>query len=153
MTYARVRRFLLMLAAPVLLSPALAGLAATSPAAAATAAPAPARTSVLVDCLGHGRVRPHSQILACADGNDQWTHLRWSRWRAQALATGTEVINTCVPTCVGGTFRRYPVIVVLWRLRPRDRHPHQAFYSRATVIYTMRVPAGFHRSRTLPLTG
>ena len=62
-------------------------------------------------------------------------------------------INDCTPTCVGGTFHKFPVITVLWRVRPRPHHSGQMMLTRATIIYTGTIPAGFHRTRTIPLFG
>ena len=109
--------------------------------------------TVLVDCVGHAKVKPSQQVLACADGADVLMKLNWSHWGAQALATGSEAINDCTPTCVGGTFHKFPVITVLWRVRPRPHHSGQMMFTRATIIYTGTIPAGFHRTRTIPLFG
>ena len=156
MKFAAFRRALAAVAGTALVSSALlvtasppAPAAATQPAGTAPAASQP----VLVDCVGHARVEPSRQVLACADGNDVLMKLNWSHWGAQALATGSEAINDCTPTCVGGTFHKFPVITVLWRVRPRPHHPSQQMFTRATIIYTGTVPAGFHRTRTVPLFG
>jgi hypothetical protein len=45
------------------------------------------------------------------------------------------------------------VITVLWRVRPRPHHSGQMMFTRATIIYTGTIPAGFHRTRTIPLFG
>ena len=107
----------------------------------------------MINCAGNPRVQPRQIVLACADGNDVLMKLNWSHWGAQGLATGSEAINDCTPTCVGGTFHKFPVITVLWRVRPRPHHPAQQMFTRATIIYTGTVPAGFHRTRTVPLFG
>ena len=92
--------------------------------------------------MGHAKVEPSQQVLACADGADVLMKLNWSHWGAQALATGSEAINDCTPTCVGGTFHKFPVITVLWRVRPRPHHSAQMMFTRATIIYTGTIPAG-----------
>ena len=92
--------------------------------------------------MGHAKVEPSQQVLACADGADVLMKLNWSHRGAQALATGSEAINDCTPTCVGGTFHKFPVITVLWRVRPRPHHAAQMMFTRATIIYTGKIPAG-----------
>ncbi|MCB5167713.1 hypothetical protein LG634_23135 [Streptomyces bambusae] len=94
----------------------LAGtLAAAVPATAAAGGPAaaPAET-VVVDCAGEGRVRPSDYLLACGDGNNRLVGLRWRTWGAErATATGTDMVNDCVPYCAAGRFRGHPVRVTL----------------------------------------
>jgi len=156
MKFAAFRRTLAAVAGTALVSSALlvtasapAPAAATQPAGTAPAAAQP----VLVDYAGHAKVKPSQQVLACADGADVLMKLNWSHWGAQALATGSEAINDCTPTCVGGTFHKFPVITVLWRVRPRPHHSGQMMFTRATIIYTGTIPAGLHRTRTIPLFG
>jgi hypothetical protein len=136
------------LAAAALLGGAVLGLAGS--ATASTAAPAATRP-VLVDCVGHGRVEPRSEVLTCADANDALTKMVWSRWGAQALGTGTEAINTCVPNCAEGHFKHYQVITVLWRQVARKAPGSGRSFSRATIIYTGQVPKGLTQSRTVHL--
>jgi hypothetical protein len=135
------------LAAAALLGGTLLGLAGSAPASAAPAATQP----VLVDCVGHGRVEPKSEVLTCADANDSLTKMVWSQWRAQALGTGTEAINTCVPNCAEGHFKHYKVITVLWRQEARKSPDKGRAYTRATIIYTGAVPKGLKQSRTVSL--
>jgi len=153
---ASFRRALAAVAGSALISSALL-ITASAPAPAAATQPAAlkpaASVPVVINCVGNPRVQPHQIVLACADGNDILMKLNWSHWGAQGLATGSETINDCTPTCVGGTFHKFPVITVLWRVRPRPHHPAQHMFTRATIIYTGTVPAGFHRTRTVPLFG
>jgi hypothetical protein len=154
--FSAVHRGLAVAAGTVLASSALVlAVASASPAATATRpAPRPAASvPVLVDCASHARIQPKQIVLACADGNDLLSKMSWSHWGEQALGTGNDVINDCTPTCVGGTFHRFPVITVLWRAEPRAHHPGQRDFTRATIIYTGKVPAGLHRTRTVPLVG
>ena len=124
MKFAAFRRTLAAVAGTALVSSALlvtasapVPAAATQPAGSAPAAAQP----VLVDCVGHAKVEPSRQVLACADGADVLMKLNWSHWGAQALATGSEAINDCTPTCVGGTFHKFPPAAA--PLRPDDVHP------------------------------
>jgi hypothetical protein len=154
--FSAARRGLAVAAGTVLASSALVFAVASSSPAATSARPA-ARSApslpVLVDCANHARIQPKQIVLACADGNDLLSKMSWSHWGAQALGTGSEVINDCTPTCVGGTFHSFPVITVLWRPEPRAHHTGQLSFTRATIIYTGKVPAGLHRTRTVPLVG
>jgi hypothetical protein len=156
MRFAAFRRALAAVAGSALVASALL-VTASAPAPAAATQPAATRPAaslpVVISCVGNPRVRPHQIVLACADGNDALPKLNWSHWRSQALATGTEAINDCTPSCVGGTFHKFAVITVLWRVRPRPHHSAQHMFTRATIIYTGKVPAGLHRTRTVPLFG
>jgi hypothetical protein len=136
------------LAAAALLGGTLLGLAGSAPASAAV----PATTQpVLVNCVGHGRVKPKGEVLTCADANDALTKMVWSQWATQALGTGTESINTCVPNCAEGHFKHYQVITVLWRQEARTSPAKGRAYTRATIIYTGAVPKGLKQSRTVSL--
>lgn len=116
-------------------------LAAGLPALA-SARPAAPRGDVIVNCLGRPQVRPRSYVLACADGNDYLNGLRWVSWSGGAgFARGTEHVNNCVPDCAQGHFHAYPVLVTVWRARPRAGHPGQRYFSRLTEIYTAGRPA------------
>src|SRR5450432_1475499 len=132
MKFTHTRPVLGALAATAMLGSSLLGLAGS--ASASTAAPA-AGQPVLVDCLGHGHVKPKSEVLTCADANDALTKMVWSQWATQALGTGSESINTCVPNCAEGHFKHYKVITVLWRQVARKAPNSGSSYSRVTIIY------------------
>jgi hypothetical protein len=149
MKFAHPRLVLGAFAATAMLGSSLLGLAGT--ASASTTAPSAAGPPVLVNCVGHGRVKPRSEILTCADANDALMKMTWSRWSTQALGTGTESINTCVPNCAEGHFKHYPVITVLWRQVARKAPNSGTSYSRATIIYTGQVPKGLTQTRTVDL--
>jgi hypothetical protein len=148
MKFTHTRPVLGAFAAAAMLGSSLLGLAGS---ASASAAAAPAGQPVLVDCVGHGHVKPKSEILTCADANDALTKMAWSQWSAQALGTGTEAINTCVPNCAQGHIKHYKVITVLWRPQARKAPNSGTSYRRATIIYTGQIPKGFTRSRTVSL--
>jgi hypothetical protein len=118
--------------------PATHSAAARShPAAGAQAAALPR----VYNCA-HAQVRPGSFTLACADGNSSLTHLSWSSWTASsARATGTQVVNDCVPYCAAGKFRSYPADVTFWRSEPVPGHPSQRYFSRVTVRYPAARPS------------
>jgi hypothetical protein len=149
MRFIHTRPLLGAVAAMTMLGGTVLGLAAS--ASAGTAGPA-ISGPVLVNCAGHGQVKPASHVLACGDGGAVLTKMVWTQWSAQALGTGAEEVNNCVPTCVGGTFKPYKVITVLWRQEARKSPNSGQAYTRATIIYTGQVPKGSTRSTTVVLS-
>ncbi|MFJ6216992.1 hypothetical protein ACIQGZ_27225 [Streptomyces sp. NPDC092296] len=135
------------------LSGTAAALAAVAvPTSSAQAAERPARVPVVVDCAHQARVRPASYVITCADANDALAGLRWSSWQPQsASATGRQVLNDCVPNCVAGRYRSYPVTVRLDRVRPWAGHPGRWQYGRLLLRYTAQRPPGTPRQVTFPL--
>ena len=96
---------------------------------------------VVIDCRGTSVVMPRTFQLACADGNDYLGNLSWTSWRmGYASATGMQTMNDCMPTCVQGTFRSYPVAVVLWGNAPVTGVSTQRRYSMITLRYPGRPP-------------
>ena len=149
-------------AAAIAIGASAIALAASLPAAAATRHPArPARPAaagwtgavVLVNCQHKGLVLPRSFILACADGDDFLTGMHWVSWRNVASGSGVEVAKSCVPNCSASHFRRFPVLITLWRAKRRGHHG-QFKFTRLTVIYTGRRPLKFNRhgKKEHPLT-
>jgi hypothetical protein len=57
-------------------------------------------------------------------------------WRNVAFGTGTEVVNDCFPSCVGGKFYSYPVLITLWRAVAWPHHSGRQYFSRMTLIHT-----------------
>jgi len=113
---------------------------------------------VVFDCPGQGALtRPHSLILACADGNAYVSKLAWTSWTpAVASAVGTLVENDCTPTCVGGHFHSYPALVVLWGNAAVRKHPGEHRYTMLTQILTGPRPRYYdyasHKWVTAPVT-
>jgi len=90
------------------LSALVVAVAAPTSVSAATALP------VYGGCTSQVKVRPHSIVFTCADGNFYAAGLHWSRWDAkQAVATGTAHANDCVPYCAAGHFHTYKIDVTL----------------------------------------
>ena len=117
-------------------------------AAAALAHPAPA----WVGCTGKAAIRPHSIVLACADGNFYVDHLRWKSWTATgARATGTGHQNDCKPYCAAGHFHAYTISIRLSRVVPCHRRRD---FTRITWRWTEPTPklkgVPRHGSETLP---
>jgi hypothetical protein len=91
------------------------------------------RNPALVDCLGHGQVRPASITLSCADGYSSLIGLHWRSWDTSAYGEGTWLINDCTPFCARGTMHRYPVDVVLWA-PTREGHVPAREYTKLTMF-------------------
>jgi hypothetical protein len=128
--------------------PVAASTVAASTVAAAARAPRPVtgRARAVVDnCRHKPEVHPSKFVLTCADADDYLAGLRWvgwrsAGWRAVAAGSGFEHINSCQPNCASGRFRRYRVLVTLWRPRPQSRHHGLLHFTRITVVYDGRRP-------------
>jgi hypothetical protein len=71
-------------------------------------------TIALPDCLGHPVVKPTSVTLACADANFRIEHIQWTGWgESFAAGKGTAVVNDCEPSCAGGHFHNYPMLLIV----------------------------------------
>ena len=99
-----------------------------------------------IDCdhTTPARQQPKEIILACGDGNAQLVNLKWRTWGgAAAVASGRAAINDCTPSCVGGKFHAYPMLVKLERIKTCEGLRQ---YTRLTIIYTGNpFPSGPHR--------
>ena len=131
---------------------ALAAIAAPSSASASANSRPQAPARVVVDCFYHPQVRPSTFLIACADGNNYLTKLRWSQWGLNsATATGQDVVNDCKPYCAAGRFHSYPAQIRLDRVRQWNGKSRNWQYSRLTVTYPGTRPADTPRSMTYPL--
>jgi hypothetical protein len=127
---------------------ALCGIAAIATAACSGLTPATAMAvrqpasptaavPVVVDCGASGQTRPGQYQLACASAGAMLTGLHWASWGSSAaFASGTSVVNDCLPSCVGGHGHSFPALVALWRAEPRPGHAGQRYFTRLTIIYT-----------------
>jgi len=136
----RVRAAALALAGAAMLA-TTAWAAAASAATTGRSAEAAGRQSiappVVVNCQMKDQVRPHSILLACADGNTYAGNLNWSAYGSgSALATGTYSFNDCIPNCVGGHGHTFPGLVVLWGAKALPGHVEVRYFSEMTVIFT-----------------
>lgn len=130
-----------------LLCTAAALTAAVLPAAAHTGATAAARTPaapdpvVVVDCFSQAQMRPAEYLLACGDGNNRLVDLRWDTWGpGTATATGTDMVNDCVPYCAAGRFHGYPVTVTLSHPQAWPEHPDVRRFTMIRLLYTDTAP-------------
>jgi hypothetical protein len=72
------------------------------------------RPTVLPDCLGHPQMKPDTIVLACGDGNESISGLKWTGWGSTfAAGRGTISINDCTPNCAAGHDHFYPVMVLV----------------------------------------
>ena len=109
-------------------------------------------TSVMIDRGGRTMVMPSTFQLACADGNNYLSHLNWGSWRqGYAAARGTQTMNDCTPSCALGTFRTYPVHVVVWGNAAVTGHSDQRRFAMITLRYPGRPPSVY--SGTTKVTG
>jgi len=107
---------------------------------------------VIVDCFWHPEVRPTDFILACGDGNSRLISLHWTQWLPNsARAEGINVVNDCQPYCAAGRFHPYTVIVRLDKVQPWKKQPQLQHYTRITLFYTDKRPAGYEQTVSYPL--
>ncbi|MFE3323730.1 hypothetical protein [Streptomyces sp. NPDC059176] len=131
---------------------AAAALAAGVVPASASAAPSTTDDVVAVDCFSNSQVRPGEFLLACGDGNNRLTALRWSAWGpTTAVGRGIDMVNDCQPYCAAGKFRAYPVTVTLDRPETWNKHPKLQHFTRLRLVYTDNKPAHVARDVTYTL--
>jgi hypothetical protein len=111
------------------------------PALAADASP---RVYFAANCM-NAKVKPKLVILACADANFYVNRLQWGHWgNAHTTARGTAHVRDCDPSCVGGTFHKYPGKLRLSRIRtcPQDGLKH---YTQTKFTFPGARPQGTPR--------
>jgi len=123
---------------------ALAGCAITDAAAVPggqVPSAVPVAQEVYLNECGHELVsKPGTFTLTCADAGQTLQGLTWTGWSTpEAVATGTEVVNLCTPTCVAGRVVSIPVEVRASRLVTGKS---AIAYTQLTVTVTGRLPAG-----------
>ena len=140
---------------------ALLGTAGLALGLSGSASAAPTITNVrmvVFDCPAQpAMVRPTTYILACADGNALFDKLAWTSWTpGLASATGTLVLNDCIPFCAAGHFHSYPAVVVFWGSKAVKSHPGERSYTMMTEILTGTRPRYYdyvtHKWVTAPVT-
>jgi hypothetical protein len=124
------------------------GLAASPAANAASVALKP--IPLVRDCPGNkATVKPRALQLACADGNEHLSTLKWRLWSTtKAVGGGTLYLNDCKPDCAAGRFHAYKASVVLTKVkRSKTGKP---FYTRYTLSW---VQAGKrHTEAAMPIS-
>ena len=124
----------------------------TVTAATLTAAPASAGSSpvVMVNCAGHGMVRPGGYDIGCI-ANELLRGLHWQTWRGTAYGNGVLKVDDCTPTCAQGKYIDYPILTVLWRPTAWPGHAGHRYFSRLTWIFTGKRPAHALAAQTITL--
>jgi hypothetical protein len=138
-------------AAAVVGAAAMLPAALTAPASAAAAARHRA-APVVLDCVNAPHVRPGYYMLACGDGNNYLTGMRWRSWTARsASASGTDVANDCLPFCAAGHFHRYRAEIRLDRPVRWAGHSGRSHFTRITIMYPVGRPEGAPPVSSFPL--
>jgi hypothetical protein len=115
------------------------GLASTAGAASGQPhlSSSTASVPVVVNCGAHAQTRPGQYTLTCGDGYAYVNGLHWASWgTTAAFATGSYIINTCIPSCVAGHFVSFPALAATWRAEPWPGHGSQRYFTRLTIILT-----------------
>jgi hypothetical protein len=128
---------------------AAAGTVTTTALAAGAASAVPSQV-VIVNCGGHGQVRPASYDIGCI-ANEMLARMRWTSWRSAAFGHGDLKVNNCTPTCAQGKFISHPVLLVAWRARPWPDHAGREYFSQLTFIFTAKPPAHGPAAQTITL--
>jgi hypothetical protein len=132
------------------------GVAAATATAGTSRAPVRASTAsasrtVVYNCLKHTQVRPKSFVFTCADSNNYLSKLSWSNWTPTlATATGNQVVNDCLPTCVKGKFHSYRAVAIFWRKEPVAHHPGEKYFTRVTLLYPAAHPPAYKHGKPVP---
>ncbi len=124
--------------------------AVTTTALAVSPAAAVSTQVVIVNCGGHGQVKPASYDIGCI-ANELLAKMKWTSWRTSAFGHGDLKVNNCTPTCAHGKFISYPVLLVAWRARPWPHHLGQRYFSRLTWIFTAKRPGHVPAAQTIVL--
>jgi hypothetical protein len=123
---------------------ATTALAATPATARPAASAAKAPTVVLVNqCTGKGQVKPSPTIPLpeCMPSSVYIGKASWTSWASVAFGAADLVINNCTPSCAGGKYIKYPILIVLWRAEPWKGKKGEDYFSRMTWIYTGKRPS------------
>jgi len=142
-----------LIRARVALAGSLLAVAGTMAGVVLAAGPAAAGSSevVLVNCSGHGQVRPAGYDIGCMPSSELVTGLKWTSWHSVAFGSGVLKVNDCTPTCAQGKYIKYPILTVLWRAAPWPKHPGQEYFSRLTWIFTSNRPGHVPTAQTFTL--
>lgn len=122
-------------------------VSASATSRASTAPGASTSQYVLYNCNFKGVVEPATDIMACADGNALLQGLHWATWTPQlASAYGTFVENDCQPSCAGGHFHSYPVVVTAWGSGSVLGNPAGRRYTELTLMFPGARPPYYNGS-------
>lgn len=126
-------------------SVATAAVVIAAPASAKPPAPAGAQVVLVNPCPpGQGQVKPSNYNIGCMPSQQFVSGLSWTSWKSVAFGRGTLKVNNCIPSCAGGKYIKFPILVVLWRARPWPHHAGRQYFSRLTWIFTGKRPSPVH---------
>jgi hypothetical protein len=127
-------------------SAATAAVLVAGPASAKPAASASPHPVVLVQPCTRttGLVKPSMYDIGCMASQEFISGLSWTSWKSAAFGSGTFKVNNCTPTCAGGKYIKFPILVVLWRAEPWPHHSGRQYFSRLTWIFTGKHPSVVH---------
>jgi hypothetical protein len=114
------------------------------PASAGPAVTTKAPPVVLVNqCSGKGQVKPGPTIPLpeCMPSSVFIGKASWTSWGSTAFGAGVLEVNNCTPSCAGGKFIKYPILIVLWRAEPWKGKKGTDYFSRMTWIYSGKRPS------------
>lgn len=103
------------------------------------ATPANGQPPVLFDCEGNTQVEPKTYDLDCFDAINELQDLHWTQWGQTAVATGTEELNYCVPSCSTHASTYYPVSIQVDG--SGDGSENRTYYTEMTISYAGAMPA------------
>jgi hypothetical protein len=107
---------------------------------AAVAAAALRASPVLVTNCHEALYKPKSITLSCGDASTVLTKLTWKTWTSTtAGGKGVYNVNPCVPNCVSGKFKHYPVSVALSSPK-RCTNPKRTVFDRIAITFTNQKP-------------
>jgi hypothetical protein len=130
---------------------AFAALAA-APASAHPSAAAKATPVVLVNqCTGKGQVKPSPTIPLpeCMPSSVFIGKASWTSWASVAFGAAVLDVNNCTPSCAGGKYIKYPILIVLWRAEPWAGKKGEDYFSRMTWIYDGKRPSRVPLTNTI----
>jgi hypothetical protein len=125
---------------------------AAAPASARPSAAARATPVVLVNqCSGKGQVKPSPTIPLpeCMPSSVFIGKVSWTSWASVAFGAAELEVNNCTPSCAGGKFIKYPILMVLWRAEPWAGKKGEDYFSRMTWIYSGKRPSGVPLTHTI----
>lgn len=127
------------------------GAAATPDQVAQQYGSASGPATLLIDCGDQAKVQPQQYTLACADGTNYLTDLRWTYWsRNSARATGLQYANDCTPDCAHGTFHAYSAIVTVNQRKRLPGYHGVSYFSHMRLDYGTPRPGDLdHQDYTL----
>jgi hypothetical protein len=93
---------------------------------------------------GKVMVKPSWVSLACDSDYVYLERLHWTSWSpAQARSAGLEAQDTCVPSCLAGHFRTFPVLVTL---SGSMKVAGRVGYAQLAVTFTGARPSGLPKT-------